>query len=67
MRTGGASLPAKPDCAALDYPRYEPPAVMPSALEILPLLHSSPRVEEVSKGRLLIANEHFGLLLTREE
>ena len=64
MKIGGLSVPAQPDCTALNYPDYEAPA-LPSAMEILPLLHSNPWVEDVGNGQLLIANERFGLLLTR--
>ncbi len=63
MKTGGSSLPEKPLCPALNYPDYEAPA-LPSAMEILPLLHSNPWVEDVGNGQLLIANERLGLLLT---
>jgi hypothetical protein len=63
VKTGGSQLPEKLDCPALDYPDYEAPA-LPSAMEILPLLHSSPWVEDVRNGQVLIANERFGLLLS---
>lgn len=65
IKTGGSSIPEKPECPALNYPDYEAPA-LPSALEILPLLHSNPWVEEVGNGRLLIANARLGLLLRAE-
>lgn len=65
IKTGGSSMPEEPDCPALDYPDYEAPA-LPSAMEILPLLHSNPWVEEVGNGRLLVANERLGLLLRPE-
>lgn len=64
VKTGGSPLPEKPDCPALNYPDYEAPA-LPSAMEILPLLHSNPWVENVGNGQLLVANERYGLLLAR--
>ncbi len=65
-KTDGPSLPAEPDCAALDRPHRDAPG-LPSAMEILPLLHSNPWVEQVIDGRVLNANERAGLLLTRVE
>ncbi|GAA4013271.1 hypothetical protein GCM10022280_09350 [Sphingomonas swuensis] len=64
MNKGQEALPAKPQCAALRSPDYNAPS-LPSALDILPLIHSNPWVEELSGGRLLIANEEFGLILSR--
>lgn len=64
MKTGGALVPQEPKCPTLRYPDYEAPA-LPSAMEILPLLHSNPWVEDVGNGQLLIANERVGLLLTK--
>jgi hypothetical protein len=66
MKTAGPPVPEKPDCPALNYPEYEAPA-LPSAMKVLTLLHSSPWVEDVGNGRLLIGNEHFGLLVSRAE
>ncbi len=63
MKTAGPTI-SNPKCPELNYPDYEAPA-LPSAKEILPLLHSNPRVEDVGDGRFLVANEHFGLLLTK--
>lgn len=64
VRTGGSPLPEEPDCPALKYPDYDAPA-LPSAMEILLLLHSNPWIEDVGNGQLLIANERYGLLLAR--
>lgn len=64
MKTDGPPIPDKPVCPALNFPDYEAPA-LPSAIEIIALLHSNPWVEDVGGGHLLIANERFGLLLAR--
>lgn len=65
LKTGGASLLQQPDCAPLRYPSWAGEA-MPSAMLILPLLHSNPWVEKVGDGLLLVANERLGLLLSKE-
>lgn len=63
-KTGGAGLPAKPDCALLKFPRQL--IDMPTPDQILPLLHGNPWVEEVGERRILIANEELGLLVAKE-
>ena len=62
MKSGGATI-SDPECPELSHPDYNAPA-LPSVMNILPLLHSNPWVENVGDGKLLIANERFGLLLT---
>lgn len=64
-KTGGAEIPEQPDCPALNYPDYDAPA-LPSAMLIPGLLHSSPWLEKVGPGRILVANERLGLLLVRD-
>lgn len=59
VKTGGATLPAKPDCPQLKPPRET--FDMPTPDQILPLLHGNPWVEEIGKGRMLIANDRLGL------
>ena len=62
MKSGGATI-SDPECPELSHPDYNAPA-LPSVMNVLPLLHSNPWVENVGDGKLLIANERFGLLLT---
>ena len=61
VKTGGATLPAKPDCAQLKFPRQL--IDMPTPDQILPLLHGNPWVEELGNGRMLIANDQLGLFV----
>lgn len=65
VKTGGDPLPEKPDCPALNYPDYSAPA-LPSAMQILTLLHSNPWLEDVGNGQMLVANDQLGLLLARD-
>ena len=64
MNSGSSPLPERLDCSSLKYPDHNAPA-LPSAMEILPLLHSNPWIEELGNGRLLVANERVGLTLSR--
>lgn len=64
MNRSNSPLPEKLDCSSLRYPNYDAPA-LPSAMEIIPLLHSNPWIEDLGNGRLLIANERIGLTLSR--
>lgn len=64
LKTSGAPLPDKPDCAALKLP-WETTG-LPTPDQILPLLHANPWVEDLGNGRMFIANEQLGLLVTKE-
>lgn len=61
MKTGGAVLPAKLDCAQLRLPWQT--TGLPTPDEILPLLHGNPWVEELGNRRMLIANGQLGLVV----
>lgn len=61
MKTGGAVLPAKLDCAQLRLPWQT--TALPTPDEILPLLHGNPWVEELGNRRMLIANGQLGLVV----
>lgn len=63
LKTGGAPLPEKAECAALKL-SWETRGV-PTPDQILPLLHGGPWVEDVGNGRMLIANEQLGLLVVK--
>lgn len=64
VKTGGAALPANPDCPQLKPPRET--FDMPTPDQILPLLHGNPWVEELGNGHMLIANEQLGLIVAPE-
>jgi hypothetical protein len=64
MKRGDSPLPENLDCSSLRYRDYDAPA-LPSAMEIIPLLHSNPWIEDLGNGRLLIANDRVGLTLSR--
>jgi hypothetical protein len=65
VKTGGGEAPAAPgDCRELAGPA--PSTRLPGAAEVLTLLHSSPAVERTAQGQLLVSNDDFGLLLTKE-
>lgn len=63
-KTAGAALPPTPNCPALKLPWQA--AALPRPDEILPLLHANPWVEDVGGGRMLIANDRLGLVVTKE-
>jgi hypothetical protein len=64
LRKTGGALPENADCPPLKPPRVT--FDMPTPDQILPLLHANPWVEKIGNGRMLIANERFGLHVTKE-
>lgn len=64
-KTAGPPLPEEPNCPALTLPWQT--TGLPTPDQILPLLHGNPWVEDMGAGRILIANERLGLLLSKEE
>ncbi|APE27801.1 hypothetical protein [Aurantiacibacter gangjinensis] len=63
--TGGVSLPEEPTaCEGLAERSYG--NMSPERWDVLTLLHENPQAEHLANGDILLFNERFGLLLTRQ-